>query len=107
MRPLCGAIITAGALIGLGLFSMGYGTRYSGYIERNAEGNFQSEYFLKLSHMDTALIVSLTLLVATLGIGLAIAFVGLAYHHHKRHLQMLHHQTHGQKPLLTSITSNP
>ena len=28
MRALCGAIITAGALIGLGLTAMGFGQRY-------------------------------------------------------------------------------
>lgn len=90
MRPLCGAIITAGALIGLGLFSLGYGTRYSAYVERNAKGDFETEYLVKLSHMDTSLIILMTLLVATLVIGLAISFVGLAYHHHKRHLELLH-----------------
>ena len=31
MRALCGAIISAGALIGLGLLSIGLGHRYSGY----------------------------------------------------------------------------
>src|ERR1022692_137762 len=98
MRPLCGAIITAGALIGLGLFSMGYGTRYSGYIERNEKGNFETEYLVKLSHMDTPLIILMVLLVATLVIGLAIAFVGLAYHHHKRHLEFLHRKGNGQVP---------
>ena len=30
MRALCGAIITAGALIGLGLTALGYGLRYGG-----------------------------------------------------------------------------
>ena len=94
MRPLCGAIITAGALIGLGLFSLGYGTRYSAYVERNAKGDLETEYLVKLSHMDTSLIILMTLLVATLIIGLAISFVGLAYHHHKRQLELLHHKDH-------------
>ena len=30
MRAICGAIITAGALIGLGLTALGYGLRYGG-----------------------------------------------------------------------------
>ena len=30
MRALCGAIITAGALLGLGLTAIGFGTRYAG-----------------------------------------------------------------------------
>ena len=94
MRPLCGAIITAGALIGLGLFSLGYGTRYSAYAERNDAGHFNAEYWVKFSQIDTTLIAVLVLLVSSLGIGLAIAFVGLAYHHHKRHLEFLHHIGH-------------
>ena len=94
MRPLCGAIITAGALIGLGLFSLGYGTRYSAYVERNAKGDLETEYLVKLSHMDTSLIILMVLLVATLVIGLAISFVGLAYHHHKRHLELIHRKDH-------------
>jgi len=94
MRPLCGAIITAGALIGLGLFSLGYGTRYAAYAERDAEGHFRGDFWVKLSQMDTPLLIMLVLLVGSLAIGLAIAFVGLAYHHHKRHLETLHHHTH-------------
>jgi hypothetical protein len=84
MRPLCGAIITAGALIGLGLFAIGYGTRYAAYAERTPDGHLNPEYWVKVSQMDTSLVVMLVLLVVTLGIGLAIAFVGLAYHHWKR-----------------------
>jgi hypothetical protein len=96
MRPLCGAIITAGALIGLGLFSMGYGTRYAAYAERNDTGHFNAEYWVKLSQMDTPLLILLVLLVASLAIGLAVAFVGLAYHHHKRQLEFLHRKGHAQ-----------
>ena len=100
MRPLCGAIITAGALIGLGLFSLGYGTRYAAYAERNAEGHFREDYWVKLSQMDTPLLVMLVLLVASLVIGMAIAFVGLAYHHYKRHHEMMrdHHVHLGNAP---------
>jgi hypothetical protein len=98
MRPLCGAIITAGALIGLGLFSLGYGTRYAAYAQRNDTGHFDPEYWVKLNQMDTPLLILLVLLVASLGIGLAIAFVGLAYHHHKRHLEFLHRKGHVPPP---------
>jgi hypothetical protein len=94
MRPLCGAIITAGALIGLGLFSQGYGTRYAAYVERTEAGRFNADYWVKLSQMDTALLLMLVLLVVSLGIGLAVAFAGLAYHHHKRHFELLHHNGH-------------
>jgi hypothetical protein len=95
MRPLCGAILTAGALIALGLFSLGHGTRYAGFAERNAEGHFREDIWVKISQMDTPLLVILVLLVASLIIGLGMTFVGLAYHHHKRHLELLH--THGHK----------
>jgi hypothetical protein len=94
MRPLCGAIITAGALIGLGLFSVGYGTRYAVYAQRNDKGHYDPEYWVKFGQMDTPLIILLVLLTATLVIGLAIAFVGLAYHHHKRQLELMHHKDH-------------
>lgn len=95
MRPLCGALIAAGALIGLGLFSVGYGTRYSAYAQRNDQGHFDANYWVKFSQMDTPLIVLMVLLVASLLIGLAIAFVGLAYHHHKRQLELLQHKSNG------------
>jgi hypothetical protein len=88
MRPLCGAIITAGAVIGLGLFSQGYGARYAAYAQRDESGHFDVKYWVRLEQMDTALMILLVLLVATLVIGLAIAFVGLAYHHHKRYLEL-------------------
>ena len=104
MRPLCGAIITAGALIGLGLFSQGYGARYAAYAQRDETGHFDSTYWVKLSQMDTPLLILLVLLVGSLAIGLAVAFVGLAYHHHKRHLEFLHRKGNGQAPR-ASLTS--
>jgi hypothetical protein len=33
-------------------------------------------------------------LVASLVVGLGTAFIGLAYHHHKRHLEMLRNHAH-------------
>ena len=39
MRALCGAIITAGALIGLGLTAFGIGTRYQGLHQQDPQGN--------------------------------------------------------------------
>jgi hypothetical protein len=96
MRPLCGAIITAGALIGLGLFSLGYGTRYAAYAQRDDTGHFDAKYWVTLGQMDAPLIILLVLLVATLMVGLAVAFVGLAYHHHKRQLELIHQQRNPQ-----------
>jgi len=85
MRALCGAIISAGALIGLGLVAMGIGTRYAGYDYRDLEGKAQ---WVFLKDMDTALLIALVAALIALVIGLGIAFLGLAYHHQRRHLEM-------------------
>jgi hypothetical protein len=98
MRPLCGALMTAGALIGLGLFSLGYGTRYAAYAERNADGQFREDYWVKFSQMDTTLLIVLVLLAASLMIGMTIAFVGLAYHHQKRLHEMQRHLGQARPP---------
>ena len=85
MRALCGAIITAGALLGLGLLSIAMGIRYRDYPYK-VEGKAQFVYFRDL---DTGLMASFVILVIALLIGLGIAFVGLAYHHHRRHHEFL------------------
>jgi hypothetical protein len=92
MRPLCGAIITAGALIGLGLTALGFGTRYGQIVtpDRNAQGEVIQ---LHLSQMDKPLVFVLVVLSAVALIGLGMTFVGLAYHHHKRTLE--HHHLMG------------
>jgi cell division protein FtsX len=86
MRALCGAIITAGALIGLGLTAIGLGQRYQSY-PSNPEGTFQ---WVNFKNLDTSLLIILVALLASLAIGMAVAFLGLAYHHHRRHHEMLH-----------------
>jgi hypothetical protein len=86
MRPLCGAIITAGALIGLGLASIGAGLRYQAYPYLDTAGHPQWVWF---RHIDTSLMVAFVALGTTLLIGLGMAFMGLAYHHHKRHLELM------------------
>ncbi|HLW68822.1 MAG TPA: hypothetical protein VKS79_26150 [Gemmataceae bacterium] len=87
MRALCGAIITAGALIGLGLAAIGIGTRYQTYPYHNAEtGKAQ---WVHLRELDAALLVALVVLIAAACIGVGIAFVGLAYHHRHRHHEFL------------------
>jgi hypothetical protein len=92
MRALCGAIIASGAFIGLGLTSIGFGTRYGSMVglDRDPQGN---PILLKWSHMDMSLVFILVFLTCAAIIGLGIAFLGLAYHHHRRHHEMLH--THG------------
>jgi hypothetical protein len=88
MRPLCGAIITAGAMLGLGLTAIGFGTRYHTGLENvDKDGN---PVLLHLYQMDRPLVFILVMVTATAIIGLGITFLGLAYHHHKRSHE-LHH----------------
>jgi hypothetical protein len=93
MRALCGAIITAGALIGLGLTAIGFGNRYQGVLlDRDAQGHVT---LLGWQDIDRPLVCILVLLSVMALIGLGIAFVGLAYHHHRRFHEMLHRTTGG------------
>jgi hypothetical protein len=98
MRALCGAIITAGALIGLGLTALGIGQRYSsepafqrttraGDLEAGkAPGDEEPKPVLvKMSWMDRPLVFSLVFTTCMAVIGLGIAIAGLAYHHVRRH----------------------
>jgi hypothetical protein len=88
MRPLCGAIIAAGAMIGLGLTAIGFGTRYHTGLENvDKDGN---PILLHLYQMDKPLIFILVFLTAVTAIGLGIAIAGLAYHHRKRHVELSH-----------------
>jgi len=92
MRAICGAIITAGAVIGLGLTALGIGTRYQ--LERVpttvVDGRTTLEPSLVLlQQMDRPLIFILVFLTCVTIIGLGIAFVGLSYHHHRRHHEFL------------------
>ncbi len=82
MRALCGAIITAGAMIGLGLTAIGIGIRFE-----------TAAYDADLphhSHVGPWLGAIVIVLIILAIIGVAIAFVGLAYHHERRHREMLH-----------------
>ena len=84
MRALCGAIITAGALIGLGLTAIGLGQRYQTFPEDKG--------FVLFKNLDTSLMAILIALLVSLGIGMGVAFLGLAYHHHRRHHEWLRDQ---------------
>jgi hypothetical protein len=81
MRALSGAIITAGALIGLGLICIGLGIRYQGY----AFDPTSNAPYVRFRHLDTAMAVAFIALILTLLVGLVTAFVGLAYHHERRY----------------------
>ncbi len=89
MRALCGAIITAGALIGLGLTAVAFGTRYGQTVAVDEKTNqlkvAQMEY---LWRMDKPLVFVLVFLTIVAIIGLGISFVGLAYHHYHRHHEL-------------------
>src|SRR5260370_9115241 len=86
MRALCGAIIAAGALIGLGLASVGVGMRYQQLTYHDSHGDPQ---WVRFRDLDTALMLAFVVLLLSLVVGLGIAFLGLAYHHHRRHHEFL------------------
>ena len=114
MRALSGAIITAAALIGLGLTAQGIGTRYANFLIYKApageatsasvvkEPDFDRSQ-IKIHEMDNGLKLCLTLLVIALLIGVGITFVGLMYHHHRRYHE--HLRAHPSMPSSTHITS--
>ena len=85
MRALCGAIIAAGALIGLGLAAIGVGTRYQQYPRVDASNQ---PIWVPFHLMDTPLITIVVVLICTLIVGVGLAIVGLAYHPHRRHHEM-------------------
>ncbi len=87
MRAICGAIIAAGGMIGLGLLSIGAGIRYQRY-EQTVDGHIRG---LGFGSLDFALQISLILLIIGMAVGLGIAFFGLAYHHYRRHQEWQHH----------------
>ena len=68
MRALCGAIVTAGALVGLGLTALAYGIRFQNFGPEAL--NTESKQLYGLPSLTVILVV---LLLATL-IGLGIAF---------------------------------
>jgi multisubunit Na+/H+ antiporter MnhC subunit len=102
MRALCGAIITAGAVIGLGLTALGIGTRYTREGAYDPGGEVK-EHLVRLSQMDRPLVFILVFLTCVAVIGLGVTFLGLAYHHHRREREhQLERERHGQ-PHRTSV----
>jgi hypothetical protein len=115
MRAISGAIITAAALIGLGLTAQGIGTRYENFLiykaaagddkDTTSSSNLRTEpdfakSRIKISDMDGPMQLCLTLLVLAALIGMGITFVGLAFHHHRRYHE--HLRLHGQPGTPTS-----
>ncbi len=123
MRALCGAIIAAGALIGLGFAVLGIGQRYAdlsrpdattgNVLRREGSGDKNFSYglpdkdhgiaWVKFSEMDNGMQVVIVVLILSLLAGLATAFIGLAFHHHRRlqELEHLRRQISGAPPTHT------
>jgi hypothetical protein len=91
MRALAGSIIAAGAMIGLGLTALGFGVRYQNAPWTEASVNPRTG----LAWGATSMWVVLIALLAAAAIGLAVAFIGLAYHHERRHRERLHQEAMG------------
>src|SRR4051812_8324243 len=91
MRALCGAIITAAALIGLGQTAIAFGTRYGQTVglDKTGQGDVVQ---LHLWQMDKPLVFVLVFLTIMALVGLGITFLGLAYHHYRRHHELLRHK---------------
>ncbi len=91
MRALCGAIITAGALLGIGLTAVGIGERYArSYDPPAAAGQQPGEANrVLLSEMDRPLVFCLVFLTGSAVIGMGVTFVGLAYHQIRREREYL------------------
>ena len=96
MRAMCGAIIAAGAMIGLGLTALGIGTRYEREWTHPETGGSGDPYLVHLSQMDRLLTFILVFLTSAAVIGLGITFVGLAYHHQRRERE--HHRVTSSRP---------
>ena len=101
MRALCGAIIAAGALIGLGLTAIGIGTRYENSRALTQTGDDGQPLLVKLSQMDRPLIFILIFLTCAAVIGLGIAIAGLAYHHYRREREHLWERERAGTPRTT------
>src|SRR5262245_21048924 len=80
MRALCGSIVTAGALIGLGLTALAFGVRFQSFPEKHPAGSAFHDVYYGVPSMTTILV----LLLCAFLVGLGIAFVGLAFHHERR-----------------------
>ncbi len=74
-------------MIGLGLTALAFGIRFQGMTQAHESG--------QLWGIPT-LVICLVVLLISIIIGLGIAFLGLAYHHERRHIEM--HRDFGHSP---------
>lgn len=98
MRALCGAIITAGAMIGLGLAALGVGVRFQGMTVQHTHGTFADSYY-----GTPTLWLAIVVLILGMLIGLGVAFMGLAYHHERRNREALNYNTTGMTSPRVSV----
>lgn len=82
MRALCGAVITAGALIGLGLTALGFGIRFQATL---LTANPKTDAVWGAMSMT----ICLAVLLACVFIGIGTTFLGLMYHHERRYREGL------------------
>lgn len=82
MRALCGSIVTAGGLIGMGLTAIGYGLRFQSFGPGVTHPTSNQLY-----GSPTLLLIFVVLLLSTV-VGIGIAFIGLAYHHERRFFEL-------------------
>ncbi len=115
MRALCGAIITAGAVIGLGLAAQAFSHRYLLLRDSQVDpakyptltdtdlDKKGKELRQRFHEVDAPLLYIVTFLSAVAVIGLGIAILGLAYHHYRRHHEHLReaerHAAHQRTPV--------
>jgi cell division protein FtsX len=97
MRALCGAIISAGALIGLGLTALGYGLRYQSFGPNLVNENTHQLYGIP------SLVLILVVLLVGLLIGIVVAFVGLAFHQERRYRERMREM--GEQEATKSVPS--
>ena len=95
MRALTASIITAGSLIGLGLASIGLGVRYQGVADPSSYVHFR--------HLDTAMMLIVVVLLIMATVGVVATFLGLAYHHERRHHERMHLMGKGEESLGSRI----
>ncbi|HEX3998908.1 MAG TPA: hypothetical protein VHX65_10185 [Pirellulales bacterium] len=93
MRALCGAIITAGALIGLGLTALAFAVRFEAVLTTR-DALPKDGQLLGVPSM----VICMVVLLITLIVGLGVAFLGLMYHHERRHFEMHGHSELGHMP---------
>jgi hypothetical protein len=86
MRALSGAIITAGAMIGVGLTALGFGIRFQGYPSTSVHND-------ELYGIPSMVLLMVVLLACVI-IGLGITFIGLMYHHMHRYYELHGRSSH-------------